>query len=164
MARRSILSQLFRQSAGYVITFQMRLIYIFIGVIVIAERTIAHQFLGFCVYVLKGTWWINAPNQSFGQSFYNGWCLKATFGLRIWPFARRFMFWKFGMIMVQFSLFQYTGGSTVFEDNAKIANIDFKETDKRITKKFGGSFFYDMAVYPKNSNTTNNILTVSLML
>ncbi|XP_075245893.1 endothelin-converting enzyme homolog isoform X2 [Convolutriloba macropyga] len=57
-------------------------------------------------------------------------------------------------------ILEYTGGSTVFEDNSKIANIDFKETDKRITKKFGGSFFYDMAVYPKNSNTTNNILTI----
>ena len=49
----------------------------------------------------------------------------------------------------------------MFADNATVANIDFKVTDRKITEKFGGSFFYDMAVYPKNSNTSNNILTVS---
>ena len=54
------------------------------------------------------------------------------------------------------------GGSTIFKDDASVSNIEFKVTDKKITEKFGGSFFYDLAVYPKNSNTTQNILTVSI--
>ncbi|XP_063718227.1 endothelin-converting enzyme homolog isoform X2 [Symsagittifera roscoffensis] len=57
-------------------------------------------------------------------------------------------------------ILEFIDGSTVFADNATVANIDFKVTDRKITEKFGGSFFYDMAVYPKNSNTSNNILTI----